>query len=243
MQKNRKDIRKEKTMRKKLVLVMGVLLLGITGCGNTTESESGETSDKISENKQEDEATTSSPKKEYTIKINGVEYDFPMTYQEFADMGWKNYYDETGNTEKEEGIDPDGMEGGMFYNNGDIVALEFVYHNPSDSFATYENCMVVGVRLSYSQTLNGQDDAEDVVVIPNGSIVINDELAIGESTREDVHTLLGPDWSEGMWDNVDYTTLETMMYYFDEESDVNNMVTFSFTDNIFDELNYIKLNE
>lgn len=230
-------------MKKKLVLIMGVLLLGITACGNTTGSESGETSNKVSESKQEDEATTDSSKQVYSIKINGVEYNFPMTYQEFSELGWKNYYDETGSIEAEEGLAPDEMEGGMFYNNGDIVALEFVYYNPSDSFATYENCMVVGVRLSYSQTLNGQDDAEDVVVVPNGSIVINDELAIGEATKEEVHSLLGPDWSESTWDNVDYTTLETMIYYFEEESDTDNMVTFSFKDNILDEFNYMQLNE
>lgn len=233
-------------MKKRLIVLSGVFMLGLAACGSSTENQTEnatkESEKSKTESQGEDEVSVQEGSTtEYSIAINGVEYDFPMSYEEFAALGWKNYYDETGSKETEDGLDASYTKGGMFYNNGDIVGLEFIYQNSSDTYQTYENCMVVGVSVNYEQTLNGQDDAEDVVIIPDGSIVINNKLSIGESTREDVHNLLGADWSEETWENVDYKTLSPMLYYMTDEESVHNMLTMSFDDNdIFREFKYLK---
>ncbi len=233
-------------MKKRLIVLVGVFVLGLAACGSSTENqtENATKESKKSKTESQDENEVSAQEgntKEYSIAIDGVEYDFPMTYEEFTALGWKNYYDETGSEEAEDGLDASYTKGGMFYNNGDIVGLEFIYQNASDTYQTYENCMIVGVCVNYEQTLNGQDNAEDVVIIPDGSIVINNSLSIGQSTREDVHDLLGEDWSEKTWENVDYTTLSPMLYYMTEEESTDDMLTMSFDDNdILYEFQYIK---
>lgn len=235
-------------MKKRLIVLAGVFMLGLAACGSSTENQTEnatkESEKSKTESQEENEVSAQEGNTtEYSIAINGVEYDFPMSYEEFAALGWKNFYDETGTMETENGLDGTVTKGGMFYNNGDIVGLEAIYYNPSDIYQTYENCMVVGVSISYAQTLNGQN-VKDAAVIPEGSIIINDKLAIGESTREDVHNLLGLCMSEETWDNVDYTTLPVMLYYMTEEESVDDMLTMSFDDNdILREFQYIKIDK
>lgn len=232
-------------MKKRLIVLAGVFVLGLAACGSSTENQTENVTKESEKSRAESQNETGvsaqeGNTKEYSIAIDGVEYDFPMTYEEFTALGWKNYYDETGKMEAENGLGATVTKGGMFYNNGDIIGLEAIYYNPSDTYQTYEKCMVIGVGVDYAQTLSGQD-AEDAVVIPEGSIIINDKLSFGESTREDVHNLLGPCMSEETWDNVDYTTLPVMLYYMTEEESTDDMLTMSFDDNdILYEFQYIK---
>lgn len=237
-------------MKKLLGIMLSIaMVLSLAACGeqvisdkeeNTTQSKSSseETlpTDTASDG-QEAESNADSETPVYSIKIDGKEYTFPMTYEEFKSYGWTYYVPE----QDDVSAWPGGLGGHMsapqmFYGKGDIKCLEFVFYNPSDETATFDKCQVIGFIVNYGQTIEGKN-AEHFMNIPAGSIKVND-LEIGVASKEQVHEILGKDWSQKNHENTDYKEWNTLVYYFSNQPSTDYM-TITFDDNgIFSEMTY-----
>lgn len=237
-------------MKKLLGIMISIsMVLNLAACGgqgvtdkeeNTTQPQSSNEelpSTDTTSDRQEPESNHESETPVYLIKIDGEEYNFPMTYEEFKSYGWTYYLPEQDNVSAW----PGGLGGHMsapqmFYDKGDIKCLEFVFYNPSDVAATFDECQVIGLIVNYGQTIEGKD-AEHFMHIPAGSIEVND-LEIGVASKEQVHESLGKDWSQKNHENTDYKEWDTLVYYFSNQPGTDYM-TITFDDNgVFSEMTY-----
>ncbi len=229
---------KAKVLR--LVVLSMMVMVCLTGCGAGENSSLG-----MPENKEESNEKSgknnSHPVGDYTIEIGGEEYTFPMSYDEFKDRGWVYYMPEYDDPSQWKSmLQADYHTGGLFYDNGDIKALEFIFYNPTDEPVTYDQCEVVGFEVEYDQTIDGID-AEGVMSIPEGSIKVNG-TSIGSSSKEEVVEKVGKDRDLIENPDADLDNFQTFLYYLDSEEALNRVMLLSFdSDGTFDEISYINV--
>lgn len=237
-------------MKKILRIIVSItLVLSLTACGGQVVPDKEEnTTQPQSSNEEIQSADTTSDKQEpesnpdietpiYSIKIDGEEYTFPMSYETFKAYGWTYYVPEEDDVSQWSwGIAGHTTSSKMFYDKGDIKCLEFIFYNPSDEETSYDNCQVIGVIVTYDQIIEGKD-AKHFMNIPAGSITIND-LEIGVATKKQVYEKLGKDWSQRDIEDISNDGWDIFYYYFSEESDTDTM-TITFDENgIFSEMTY-----
>lgn len=235
-------------------MMVAVLAASCTACGNAN----GNTNESIKKNgknvpEQEiDNQGRASDKNavstDYQITILGEEYTFPMSYDEFIAHGWE-YYNPENADPSQWGNGTAGLAGKMsggdlFYNNGDMTFMNIFFYNPTDEFATYDKCQVVGFYVDYSYDYS---ECGGELNIPEDSISING-LVIGKATKEEVCATLGDDWliTNNPELKEDLSEVEYLAYYFDNDSEiyVNNHMFIEFDENgIFHKIQYINVPE
>lgn len=240
-------------MKRKMIGILAglAIILSFTACGekeeNSVQPEKSAHQENIQDNLEKEvtakkDESIKNGNQKYSISIDGEEYDFPMSYEEFKAYGWTYYKPEEDDVSKWNGGLQGGMTGaGMFYDKNDIKCLEFFFYNPSDEFATYDQCQVAGVGVSYGQTIEGKD-AENFIKIPQGMIVINKDVKIGEASKEQVHQSLGKDWTQSSQETSDYKQLNNLLYYFTDEISGNAYMTMKFDETgVWKEMTYINI--
>lgn len=108
--------------------------------------------------------------KDYSLQIDNQLYHFPMKVTDLEAMGWNLYTDyEDPLTEIDSACDK------LMWFANDNYRLDFVVYNPDLSRNSYENCVIAGVLISYTDIpLEGSH-----IFLPGGIIY-------GQSTADDV---------------------------------------------------------
>lgn len=223
-----------------LTLVMVIVFAA--GCAAKTDSNSNSSvssTKEIQENdgKKEDE---SSAKEEVMITINGENYEFPMTYDDFTSRGWTYYDPSAGDpaTWENAGLNAGHSAGKMHYDNGEIKALGIIFKNFTDVPQGYGNCEVVGIRADLSLKVIGTKTGH--MTVPAGSIQINGQ-GIGEASYEEMVEALGKDWNMKRDPEREYTSADGLMYFFNSTEEDADCLTISFDENgIFSEMSYTR---
>lgn len=243
-------------MKKKIVelLVIAMLVVSCAACGNengnTNEStkENGENGVEQKNDNNEEKSDENVVSTDYKITILGEEYTFPMSYDEFIAHGWEYYNPENADPSQwgngTAGLASKMSGGDLFYNNGDMTFINIFFYNPTDEFATYDKCQVVGFYVDYSYDYSEYGGKLNV---PEDSISING-LVIDKATKEEVYTTLGDDWllTKNPEMKEDLSQVEYLAYYFNNENevDVNNHMFIEFDENgIFHEIQYLNVPE
>lgn len=219
-------------MKKKIVVVLLGMILATSsiGCGEKSVDEKNEQENGSSKENVVDE--NESEDVDFSITFNNVEYEFPMSYEEFVSLGWE-YYD-TENADPSQwgngtaGLPADSSGGDLYYNNGDLKYINFIFYNPTDEFTTYDKCEIVGFSIDY------EDDLSDIggeLNVPVGSFSMNG-LVLGEATKEQISEKIG----EG------YGYMYTLGTSEEDTIDFNrNMSLFFDENNVFHGITYINI--
>lgn len=175
-------------------------------------------------------------KMDVTITIDGEDYAFPMSYEEFEARGWTLSY---GSELWEDGLNPGYHRGSLFFSKGDIKALEVIFYNPTDSFQGFADCEVAGIRVDYDQRIYGED-AEQVMNIPAGSIQINGQ-GIGEAGRGDIVAALGKDWNLERSPDASPDDFDGFLYWLNGSGANDDSMTLSFDETgVLTEMTFLK---
>lgn len=183
-----------------LVIMLASVLI-LTGCGgdnsdSKNERKTGSTvstsSSSASAESKDADKNGSSGDFPYTVKINGEEYSFPMTYDEFLGYGWSMNDPELADTMKmpPERNGTPGNDDSSLFSNGDIKNVEIHFYNPDKTDeAVLKDCLVSGINFDpYSS--NGTE-------IPEGCVVLNSDITIGKSTYEEALAAYGEPVMDG----------------------------------------------
>lgn len=237
-------------------LTLAMVIVFAAGCAAKTDSNSDssvsstketlendnkanieQTTQKNDEKKKEEE---SSAKEEVMITINGENYEFPMTYDDFTSRGWTYYDPSVGDpvTWKNAGLNAGHSGGGMYYDNGEIKALGIIFKNFTDVPQGYGNCEVVGLRVDFRQNIIGTKTG--YMTVPSGSIQINGQ-GIGEASYEEMVEALGDDWNRKRDPEGKYTSADGLLYFFNSTEEDADCLTLSFDENgIFSGMSYTR---
>lgn len=226
-------------MKRKLIcLLTGTLLIvGITGCGSTNDVmtdaavDTNISSNAESESQQErtvvEVVDTESIEVEnityeeavYSLVVNDVTYEFPLTFDEFISYGWiptnSSYtVEDIANVS----IVADSVnqmlpqEDLVYVSNGDIKgAVLRVSNGDQQNAKLVKDCDVTGLDFSLRRD-------EEFKFFPVGSVQIsgnNSVIKIGESTKEDVENMFGESLMMG-----DYITDEMCIAFEYDDNDV-----------------------
>lgn len=207
-----------------IVFLVGLaLVIGCSGCTNNEASQKSEVT-----NKEKESDTVYTKQEPFSVEIAGVEYDFPMSYEEFKNNGWIYKDPERDDVSTWDYLLESGYSQTIEYDNGEIRGLEFVFENLEDEPVSLDKCHVVGINMNDS-TGN----------VPAGSIVINGDVSIGESNMEVAHKSLGDDFSMEAYPDTDYSKYDIWVYYFNEDL-TGAYMTMSFDDKgVFNTLTYL----
>lgn len=244
-------------MKKRIagILTLAMVLTVGAGCGDKADSGSGSSVSSIGKEQgneaktdnaqtaQKDdaqEAEESSTIEDVTITINGEDYQFPMTYDDFVSRGWTYYDPSVGDpvTWENAGLNAGYSGGQMYYDNGEIKGLDIIFKNFTDEAQGYGNCEVVGISVDPNQNIIGSPTGG--MVIPAGSVQING-LGIGEASYEEMIAGLGKDWNmvrdpEGVFNSYD-----GLLYFFNSNENDADCLTISFDENeIFTGMSYTR---
>lgn len=235
-----------------MAMVMAVFT---TGCGDKGDNGSGSSapgtektqeSEKKEENAQTEQkddaqgAQEAPVKEDVTITINGVDYEFPMTYDDFTSRGWTYYDPSAGDpvTWENAGLNAGYSGGKMYYDNGEIKALGIIFKNFTDTAQGYGNCEIVGIRADLGLKIIGS--ATGHMTIPAGSIQINGQ-SIGEAGYEDMVEALGKDWNMERNPEGEYTSANGLLYFLNSTEEDADSLTISFDENgIFAGMSYTR---
>ncbi len=218
-----------KKMKKKIIMSsLGMLLmLSCVGCGKKESAMDNKVGNKTETSSAETE--TEKSEVDYTISFNGVEYTFPMSYEEFVALGWE-YYD-TENADPSQwgngtaGLPADSSGGDLYYNNGEFRYVNVIFYNNTDEFATYDKCEVVGFAIDYDDDLS---DIEGELNIPEGGFAV-EGLVLGEATKEQVEDKIGAGYGQMYTlgdsgeDTIDFNRNMILSY---DENDILHGITY-----------------
>lgn len=236
-------------------LTLAMVIVFAAGCAAKTDSNSDSSvsstkETQVNENKTNTEQTTqkndekkedeSSIKEEVMITINGENYEFPMTYDDFTSRGWTYYDPSVGDpvTWKNAGLNAGYSGGGMYYDNGEIKALGIIFKNFTDVPQGYGNCEVVGLRVDFRQNIIGTKTG--YMTVPSGSIQINGQ-GIGEASYEEMVEALGDDWNRKRDPEGKYSSADGLLYFFNSTEEDADCLTLSFDENdIFSGMSYTR---
>lgn len=157
--------------------------------GDTKQEAGAGANDTASSSAAESAAGTSSPKetggdtqqRKVTLTIDGEEYTFPMSFEDFAARGWE-YYDPA-DTEALNREVQANLYDWRYFSNGDIKTIIVYATNHTDSNLAFKDCEITGMEVDYSMQIEMRD-AREFVSVPTGSIKING-LGIGEAKQSD----------------------------------------------------------
>lgn len=243
----------KKRMAGTLILAMAIVF--VAGCGDKTNSVSDSSVSNIGKEQENENKTDgaqteqkedvkkeeeSSTVEDITITINGEDYRFPMTYDDFISRGWTYYDPSVGDpvTWKNAGLNAGYTGGQMYYDNGDIKALDIIFKNFTDASQGYGNCEVVGIGVDRNQNIIGS--ATGGMVIPAGSIQING-LSIGEASYEEMVAGLGKDWNMKRDPEGKFNSYDGLLYFFNSTEEDADCLTISFDENgIFIGMSYTR---
>lgn len=244
-------------MKKKIagILVLAIVIVFATGCGDKTNNGSGSSASSITKEQEDEnktgnaqtdqkenvkEAEESSTTEDITITINGEDYKFPMTYDDFISRGWTYYDPSVGDpaTWKNAGLNAGYTGGQMYFDNGEIKALDIIFKNFTDVSQGYGNCEVVGIGVDPTQQIIGS--VTGGMVIPAGSIQING-LGIGEANYEEMVAGLGKDWNMKRDPEGEFNSYDGLLYFFNSNEEDADCLTISFDENgIFEGMSYTR---
>lgn len=110
---------------------------------------------------------------DYTIVLNGNEYNFPISYEEFIGYGWEPMYideAEVSTWTKEAGyVGPEFHGGAGCYTDGTVSGIWPSFYNNTSETLSVPECLVVGVIADYR---------DDTASYPEGTVGI--KMAGGE---------------------------------------------------------------
>lgn len=244
-------------MKKRIVgiLILAMIIAFGTGCGDKADSGSGSSASSIEKTQENEtktdnaqtaqkddapEAEESSTIEDITITINGEDYKFPMTYDDFISKGWTYYDPSAGDpvTWENAGLNAGYSGGKMYYDNGEIKALGIIFKNFTDEAQGYGNCEIVGIRADLSLNIIGS--ATGHMTIPAGSIQINGQ-SIGEASYEEMVGALGKDWNMERDPEREYSSADGLLYFFNSNENDADSLTISFDENgIFAGMSYTR---
>ena len=149
---------------------------GSSSTENTTEGSSGTTKEDVTVS-EAPEATKApeevNPVYEFTMKLDGATYEFPMKVSRFESKGWKCKEDLSDELTPDDGTTVWWEKDGVIY----IVDM----YNASANTLPLSECVVSGIRTEKD---NYAKDS-----IPN--IVLPGDIKLGEVTREDIVAAYG----------------------------------------------------
>lgn len=212
----------------------------VSSTKETQENEHKANNEQTTQKNDEKKEDESSVKEEVMITINGENYEFPMTYDDFTSRGWTYYDPSVGDpaTWKNAGLNAGYSGGGMYYDNGEIKALGIIFKNFTDAPQGYNNCEVVGLRIDFRQNIIGTETG--YMTVPAGSIQINGQ-GIGEASYEEMVEALGEDWNMKRDPEGKYNSADGLLYFFNSNEDDADCLTLSFDENgIFSGMSYTR---
>lgn len=186
-------------MKKKIVVLLCSCMVAATlaACGNAgtdveapvssgTESEQESISkEEAASTEEEEQAVLSDDLFSFQVSIDGVIYEFPMWYEEFAALGWEDKDDNTVMLETNL-----SSKYASFWKKGDS-SVQTVFWNFTANAKPYSECVIAEIRFANH---NIQDGTE--VILPGG-------IQMGVSTKEDILAAYGEPDSEsetqGSW--------------------------------------------
>lgn len=159
----------------------------------------------------------------YTITVNGVKYDFPMSYDDFIELGWSSSNESCSTEDLGKymlGADCSGSPKVAYKVDG-VDKLWVHFYNIQESDKELKDCMVVG--LSYNSALSENKLGEDIVKFSKD----DKEVVVGKSTMQDVKDAFGePSNSTESEDSCSYMYWDgantwVLYLYFDSNGVVN----------------------
>ena len=226
MQKNFMRIANESMHKNsmKIAVISGILVgsLCLGGCRNkdeipltlsTSSLEDGEVVDELEDvelpGEEIPEYGVDLPDQlsSFTIAIWGENYSFPMTWQEFTDMGWEYQGDEQETVESES-----YLQGETFEQSGNTLTVDLM--NGGAESCSVTDCFVAGIQIDTS-TAGG---AAIYVDLPAG-------IVMQKSTLEEVEAAYGDpvDCYEGETETLltyEYGTYRSVQLGFDPENGI-----------------------
>lgn len=226
-------------MKKLVAIILSlVVVMGLCACGDQNQEPVTDNSGKQESVKQEDKnnKTEKGETNPYTITVNGKEYSFPMSYDEFLALGWDSA-DAISNAEQlgeyTLGADCSGTifagGGGTVYKTEGVEGAWLHFYNDTTSDKEVKDCKVIG--LSFDERLEDKSLTAGTVKFKNKDA----ELSVGESTIADTDKAFGEPTYKIFKEDAENTEFinekQTTYMYESEESDNHWLLYLYFNEN------------
>lgn len=185
---------------------------------------------------EENDVITPNTKAKYTMLVNGVEYKFPMTYEEFISLGWSPSYEySTAEEMGENWVLSADNSGSEEYKTDGAEGINLVCRNSTENDISVKDCKLIG--MNYDESVADYYDLEaGVVEFTDGTSTIS----IGISTIEEVREVFGEPTYEVVWEDNELTEFrnESAVRYDYLSYEENWLLTISFDENGISEYFY-----
>lgn len=171
------------------------------------------------------------------ITILGENYEFPMTFNEFASRGWKcietSSYEVADLRELDNSYIQPNTSYWIYFSNGDLECIRFRLSNDTNELRLFKDCMVVGIQVdNESHTVHNTGygtDSLNLLNVPDGSIVIADDIIPFQSTFDEAFAKFGTEYTT---ETLGLDKSNKLMYNFDGEPlSLDNHLFIYFDDN------------